>query len=532
MDVDVFSDFSSQPAFAPPPRPRPGLLHWGFLEPINPSPRVQRIVLVAREVYVGREEFAEPPEVEVPGPREVEGGDEYTMAAVMLPCETISTHHATFFWNGKYGAAATVSLLDHSTNGTFVDGVRIGVDNFKQIYDGHEVCFGCLVPIREQPDDDYRYIFRFLFEFDGHPETLRGRRKTESLFVHYELGRFIASGAHGVIHKAANKQTGKFYAVKSTFRDPDREDASLTALASQEVVVLTNLRHHNICKLKDVFFRLDGEVVDSVLEYVDGARLDSIDNLQETHVREIAYQLCEGITYMHGRSVFHGDLKPDNVMLTRREPCTVKIVDFGMARVGTGFNIDLVTHHRWGAPEAGLQIRRMTFANTPLQNIGLWDSWALGLIIFFLLTSEPPFVKHTPPGADTPFEVGIDTIQWHLLTNNGTSDVAQDFVRSLIVVDPTARASVSGVFRTHDWFHRYKPGHLSFEGVRFRCDDPDAEREEEEREREWERERERQLQPAKRRKVVVREPPEAEKTPRREGLRPRKVKRGATRVPS
>ncbi|KAJ7049751.1 kinase-like domain-containing protein [Mycena amicta] len=459
----------SAPYLLPDRPPRSNLLHWGYLEPLNPSPNVQRVRLTAREIYIGRTEFQYHIDVEERNGglvNEEEDEDAYTTSYVVLPGETISKLHATFQWNGRYGSAATVMLTDRSSNGTFVDGVKLGQTNIRQVYDGHEISFGCPVPIQGQPEHDYRYIFRFIFEFDGQPESLRGRRKTEALFTHYDLQKLIGSGAHGVVHKASHKGTGLPWAVKSAFRDVEKEEqnSSFTSLAGQEVVTLLNLHHGNICRLKEVFFRLDGAVVDSVLEFVPGVTLQCLDGLADAHVREIAYQLSCGITYMHGRNIYHGDLKPDNVMITRAQPWTVKIFDFGLARLGSGFNVDLLACHRYSAPEARLQIDRLTFANTSPQYIGLWDSWAVGLMIFSLLTSAPPFVKR-PPHHEGPFEIGIDQIEWHLLSSN--SPIVQDAVKTLVVVDPTDRSTVSGFFRTHAWFTDYVPNRISFNNVGF-----------------------------------------------------------------
>ncbi|KAF7315926.1 CAMK/RAD53 protein kinase [Mycena indigotica] len=416
------------------------LVHWGYLESINPSNHVQRITLKAREVHFGR--------------AELDDGGESHFSYVVLPGDTVSTHHATFRWNGERDHMATVMVSDQSTNGTYVDGLRIGPENVLQIFDGHEICFGCLVPIQGQPDHDYRYTFHFVFKFDTQPGVpTRGRRKTEALATHYHLQNYLGGGAHGVVHKAIHKTTGTVWAVKSSFKD-DIKNESFTSFAGQEVLSLLNLRHQNICRLKEVFFRLDGQVVDCVLEYVAGAQLDSLGFLNEEEVREIAYQLSAGITHMHGRNIYHGDLKPNNVMLTYEHPVTVKIIDFGMARLGSGFNLDLATRSRWSAPESYLQLVRLTFANTPLHAVGLWDSWSLGLIIFYLLSSVEAFEQATP-GGERPFETGVDVIRWHHLKDN--SPVAQEAVQSLLVVDPVDRSTVTGFFRTHEWLADYLP---------------------------------------------------------------------------
>ena len=71
-----------------------------------------------------------------------------------------------------------------------------------------------------------------------------------------------------------------------------------------------------------------------VFEYVDTdlyKLIMSPQYLTTEHVQTFLYQLLCGLKYIHGSSVIHRDLKPANILLN--EDCSLKICDFGLARV-------------------------------------------------------------------------------------------------------------------------------------------------------------------------------------------------------
>ena len=58
-------------------------------------------------------------------------------------------------------------------------------------------------------------------------------------------------------------------------------------------------------------------------------------NLEETHIKTIAYNLLWAMNYVHSADVLHRDLKPANILVN--EDCGIKVCDFGLAR---GLNSD------------------------------------------------------------------------------------------------------------------------------------------------------------------------------------------------
>ncbi len=66
-----------------------------------------------------------------------------------------------------------------------------------------------------------------------------------------------------------------------------------------------------------------------LIEFVNGKTLDSIQGLQVPHLVQIFVQVASGLVHMHRRNVFHADLKPNNIMLSKAGD--VKIIDYGLA---------------------------------------------------------------------------------------------------------------------------------------------------------------------------------------------------------
>jgi eukaryotic-like serine/threonine-protein kinase len=81
--------------------------------------------------------------------------------------------------------------------------------------------------------------------------------------------------------------------------------------------------------MKKAWFKIKG--VELLVEYVDGKTLDEIEAPELGQVVLIFCQIASALTHMHRRGVFHGDLKPANIMLTKTGQ--VKLIDFGTAWV-------------------------------------------------------------------------------------------------------------------------------------------------------------------------------------------------------
>jgi serine/threonine protein kinase len=96
----------------------------------------------------------------------------------------------------------------------------------------------------------------------------------------------------------------------------------------KEVKALVGLNHGNIVKLIELI--LSNDILYMVFEYVGQNVYENFIKLcrdtNETKIRNIIYQILQGLAYMHKQNFFHRDLKPENILI---EEDIVKIADFG-----------------------------------------------------------------------------------------------------------------------------------------------------------------------------------------------------------
>lgn len=122
-----------------------------------------------------------------------------------------------------------------------------------------------------------------------------------------------------------------------------------------------------------------------VFEYMEGNLYELMkqrDRLfPEAHIRNIMYQIFQGVAYMHKNGFFHRDIKPEN-MLVKGD--VIKVADFGLAREIRSKPpfTDYVSTRWYRAPEVLL---RSTTYNSPI------DQWACGGIMAELFTLRPLF---------------------------------------------------------------------------------------------------------------------------------------------
>jgi eukaryotic-like serine/threonine-protein kinase len=136
-----------------------------------------------------------------------------------------------------------------------------------------------------------------------------------------------------------------------------------------------------------------------VMEYIKGVTLDALlqsnGRLSPQRVGRLLRQLCEVLQAAHGAGIVHRDLKPANLFCVTRadgQPC-IKVLDFGISKVITSPNAPSMTKTRdllgspyYMSPE---QMQRAKDADTRT------DIWSLGVILFELITGEPPFLGET-----------------------------------------------------------------------------------------------------------------------------------------
>ena len=143
-----------------------------------------------------------------------------------------------------------------------------------------------------------------------------------------ELGK----GAHSTIYHIRRHSDSKHFALK-VVPILEREDAKYLEQAQHEFRVAKLLDHVNLIKVyaletqRDWFFRV--RKAHLLIEFVNGKTLDQAPKLPVPWLAQVFAKIAAGLVHMHRRGVWHADLKPNNLMLTKTGE--IKIIDYGLA---------------------------------------------------------------------------------------------------------------------------------------------------------------------------------------------------------
>jgi serine/threonine protein kinase len=181
----------------------------------------------------------------------------------------------------------------------------------------------------------------------------------------------LGKGAHSTILHIRRSADSRQYALKIV-PISGKEDQKFIDQAEHEFRVAQKLDHPNLIKVhaleqKKTFGFFGGvRELRLLIEYVRGQTLDKFKIIPVPILAQIFLNVAEGLVHMHRRDIYHGDLKPSNIMLSRGGE--VKILDYGLAWI-RGEPKDRVQ----GTPEymAPEQInRRVVNAHTDIFNFG------------------------------------------------------------------------------------------------------------------------------------------------------------------
>jgi protein kinase len=180
--------------------------------------------------------------------------------------------------------------------------------------------------------------------------------------------------------RAEHKSTREVVAVKKMKRKFYSWDE---CMALREVKSLRKLSHPNIIKLKEVI--RENDELHLVFEFMEtnlySLIKDRAKGLPEKTVRNVLYQMLQGLGFMHRQGYFHRDIKPENLLVTGN---VVKLADFGLVReirARPPFT-DYVSTRWYRAPEV---ILRLLNYSSPV------DIWAAGALMTELYTLRPIF---------------------------------------------------------------------------------------------------------------------------------------------
>ncbi|KAJ4890532.1 Serine/threonine-protein kinase GRIK1 [Raphanus sativus] len=267
--------------------------------------------------------------------------------------------------------------------------------------------------------------------------------KTVNEFVRQ---RKIGSGSYGKVVLYKSTVDGKDYAIKAFHKSHllrQRVAPSETAMGDvlREVMIMKILEHPNIVNLIEVIDDPETDDFYMVLEYVDGKwAYDGFGppgSLGESTARKYLRDVVAGLIYLHAHNVIHGDIKPDNLLVTSTG--TVKIGDFSVSQLFKDDDDDQL--HRspgtpvFTAPECCLSV--------PYRGRAA-DTWALGITLYLMILGHYPFLGETLQ--DTYDKIVDDP----LIIPDGMNPYLKDLIEGLLCKDPKERMTLKAVAE-HPW---------------------------------------------------------------------------------
>ena len=207
----------------------------------------------------------------------------------------------------------------------------------------------------------------------------------------YELLEEIARGGMGIVFKARQVSLNRVVAVKMILAGELASDDAVRRFRT-EAEAAAALQHPHIVAIHEIGEH-EGQHYFS-MDYVEGTSLDRLTGRPFPTDRAARYvkAIAEAVQYAHERGVLHRDLKPHNILIDRRdEP---RVTDFGLAkRLADGSPATTRTDAVMGTPSYMAPEQ----ASARPDRIGpATDVYALGAILYELMSGRPPFAAESP----------------------------------------------------------------------------------------------------------------------------------------
>ena len=228
----------------------------------------------------------------------------------------------------------------------------------------------------------------------------------------YQIMDRIGIGGMGLVYRGRHLTFNEFCAIKIV-NDDIAGNASFLTRFQTEAIVMRKLRHPNAVRVDDFDYTEDGRPF-IVMELVEGKNISEVINkagaLAAPRAIRIARQVAQAIGVAHKLGIVHRDLKPGNVILATDEHGQeiAKVLDFGIAKLREAAGEDrpemTMTGMVVGTP-LYMSPEQFMGKKAAGEVDGRADIYALGVVLYQMITAQVPFE------ADTPYALMLQHLQ-------------------------------------------------------------------------------------------------------------------------
>ncbi|MFH1436628.1 MAG: serine/threonine-protein kinase [Pseudomonadota bacterium] len=212
----------------------------------------------------------------------------------------------------------------------------------------------------------------------------------------YRVTRKIGEGGMGVVFEVEHTKMGKKFAAKVISRHFAREREAVRRF-ELEAIAASKIDNPHIVQVVHLDTEKDYTYI--IMELLKGKNLAAVIDRRSIPIPlavEISRQVARGLIAAHEAGIIHRDMKPENIFLINQEGnLYIKILDFGISKIQTGNEAgaaltktgQIIGTPLYFSPE---QARGMSDVD------GRTDIYALGVIMFEMITGRPVFEAQSP----------------------------------------------------------------------------------------------------------------------------------------
>jgi len=228
--------------------------------------------------------------------------------------------------------------------------------------------------------------------------TLRSEAQRARQFGQYKLKRLIGTGGMGEVYLAEHMLMKRPCAIK-VIRPEKAGDPKVLARFEREVQATAKLSHWNSVDIYD-YGRTDDGTFYYVMEYLPGMNLSELVKsdgaVPPSRAIHLVRQICNALSEAHEHGLVHRDIKPANIFAAIRggRHDVAKLLDFGLAKPLLDVGSAKLTQK--GAITGSPLFMSPEQATGDRDPDARSDIYALGAVLYFLVTGRPPFDDEQP----------------------------------------------------------------------------------------------------------------------------------------